>query len=62
MSHKRRSTNTERKAKAQHKMSDGKQDDQHEECRWLKGELHREWRERDEEDPTREPDKSRDNG
>jgi hypothetical protein len=62
MSHKRRSTNTERRAKAKQKLEDRKRDEWREECRMLEGELHRAWRERDENDPMSESDKRRDNG
>lgn len=51
MSHKRRSTNAERKAEAQSKRKARKQEDRHEECFWLEAELHREWRERDTDGP-----------
>lgn len=62
MSHKRRSTNAERRAKAKHKMEARKQEERHEECRWLEAEAHRAWRERDGDDPMSGPDENRDNG
>lgn len=52
MSHKRRSTNAERKAKAQHKTEARKRDERRDLYRALEVNLHREWRERDMDDLT----------